>query len=121
MERETRIELATLCLGIKSTLPLAVSTAPDSTRPFLIVRWVILGSTASIYGVGILDAEDRLRVDRIAHDVVVANRDGEITDARSLCSCIHCRLPEAPVSQPSSSVHALFGACTVVSQVNISE
>jgi hypothetical protein len=28
MERETRIELATLCLGIKSTLPQTVPDAP---------------------------------------------------------------------------------------------
>ena len=60
--------------------------APDVTRRFLIARWVNLGSTVSIYGVDILDAEQRstgfrrkrLRVDRVTQYVVVADRDGEI-------------------------------------------
>ena len=32
-------------------------------------------------------------VDRLS----VTYRDGEVADARSLCSCIHCRLTEATV------------------------
>jgi hypothetical protein len=38
---------------------------------------------------------------------MVTNRDGEVADTWSLCSCIHCRLPEASVCKPSSSVDAL--------------
>jgi len=73
--------------------------APDVTRRFLIARWVNLGSTASISG---------LIVDRVTHYVMVTNDEGEIADARSLCPRIHCRLPEASVCKPCSSVHALF-------------
>jgi len=43
-------------------------------------------------------------VDRVTQYVTVTYRDGEVTKARSLCPRIHCRLPEAPVSQPSSSI-----------------
>jgi hypothetical protein len=47
---------------------------------------------------------------------MVTNDDGEVTEARSLCSCIHCRLPEATVSKPRSSVHALFVGSILVTK-----
>ena len=42
-------------------------------------------------------------------------RQVEVAEARSLCPRIHCRLPEATVCKPRSSIHVLFGACTVFS------
>ena len=47
---------------------------------------------------------------------MITNRDGEVTEAWSLYSCIYCRLTEATVCKPRSSVHALFVGSILVTK-----
>ena len=103
VERKTRFELATLSLAILLSLPHTVAdapfaqfdlyskplkTAPHCLRLFQSVRYNKFTTIASISG---------HIVDRVTSCVMVTNDDGEVTEARSLCSCVHCRLSEATV------------------------